>query len=85
MSDTTPLLEDLVTANRILANERVLDSFGHASVRNPQTPDRFFLSRARAPDMIQADDIMEFTFDGASVGREAGKPYAERFIHAARL
>ena len=82
VSDTTPLLEDLVTANRILANERVLDSFGHASVRNPQAPDRFFLSRARAPDMIQVDDIMEFTFDGTSVGRPAGKPYAERFIHA---
>lgn len=83
MSDAAPILEDLVTANRILANEGVLDSFGHASVRHPQAADRFLLSRARAPDMIEADDIMEFTLDGASVGREPGKPYAERFIHAA--
>jgi ribulose-5-phosphate 4-epimerase/fuculose-1-phosphate aldolase len=83
VSDTAPILEDLVTANRILANEGVLDSFGHVSVRHPQAPDRFLLSRARAPDMIEVDDIMEFTLDGKSVGREPGKPYAERFIHAA--
>ena len=82
MNDMAPLFEDLVTANRILANERVLDSFGHVSVRHPQALDRFFLSRARAPDMIQVDDIMEFTLDGTSIGRQAGKPYAERFIHA---
>jgi ribulose-5-phosphate 4-epimerase/fuculose-1-phosphate aldolase len=83
VSDMAPILEDLVTANRILANEGVLDSFGHVSVRHPQAPDRFLLSRARAPDMIEVDDIMEFTLDGKSVGREPGKPYAERFIHAA--
>ncbi len=83
MDETAPILEDLVTANRILAHEGVLDSFGHVSARHPLAADRFLLSRARAPDMIQADDIMEFTLDGTSVGREPGKPYAERFIHAA--
>jgi ribulose-5-phosphate 4-epimerase/fuculose-1-phosphate aldolase len=84
VNDTTvATLEDLVTANRILAHERVLDSFGHVSVRHPQMPDHFLLSRARAPDMIETGDIMEFTLEGVSVGREPGKPYAERFIHAA--
>lgn len=83
MEDIKPVLEDLVTANRILANERVLDSFGHVSVRHPQKPDRFFLSRARAPELVQVADIMEFTLDGRSVGRDAGKPYSERFIHGA--
>jgi len=83
MDDLTPVLEDLITANRILAHEKVLDSFGHVSIRHPQKPDRFLLSRARAPQMVQADDIMEFTLDGTSVGREPGKPYSERFIHAA--
>jgi HCOMODA/2-hydroxy-3-carboxy-muconic semialdehyde decarboxylase len=83
MSDVRPVLEDLVTANRILANERVLESFGHVSIRHPEKPDRFFLSRARAPQLIQLEDIMEFTLDGRSVGAEPGKPYSERFIHGA--
>src|SRR3569832_512144 len=83
MDDLRPVLEDLITANRILAHEKVLDSFGHVSIRHPAKPDRFLLSRARAPQMVQVEDIMEFTLDGTSVGRAPGKPYSERFIHAA--
>lgn len=77
------LMEELVTANRILARERVLDSFGHISVRHPEKPDRYFLSRARAPQLVEIGDIMEFTLQGKSVGAEPGKPYSERFIHGA--
>ena len=40
--DRHALIEELVTANHILANENVLDSFGHVSIRNPDNPDRFF-------------------------------------------
>jgi ribulose-5-phosphate 4-epimerase/fuculose-1-phosphate aldolase len=80
--DRQSLLEELVTANRILANVGVLDSFGHVSIRNPDNPETFFLSRARAPAIIEAGDIMEFTLQGESVGAEPGKPYSERFIHA---
>src|SRR5580700_7464680 len=46
------LLEEIVTANRILAREGVVDSFGHVSARHPDNPQRFLLSRARAPDCI---------------------------------
>jgi ribulose-5-phosphate 4-epimerase/fuculose-1-phosphate aldolase len=77
------LIEELVTANHILARERVLDSFGHISARNPEKPDRYFLSRARAPELAENRDIMEFTLDGQSVGPQPGKPYSERFIHGA--
>ena len=42
------LIEDLVIANRILAREDVVDAFGHVSVRHPQKPERYLLSRARA-------------------------------------
>src|SRR5438874_13292321 len=77
------LKEELVTANRILASERVVDSFGHISVRHPQNASRYLLSRARAPQLADVADIMEFTLDGKSVGTEAGKPYSERFIHGA--
>ncbi|MGH6926037.1 MAG: class II aldolase/adducin family protein [Propylenella sp.] len=83
MGDTDALKEELVTANRILANERVLDSFGHVSLRNPARPDRFLMSRALAPELVEAADIMEFTLEGETVGASAGRPYAERFIHGA--
>ena len=81
MSKLDYLLEELVTANRILAREEVVDSFGHISVRHPDNPQRFLLSRARAPDLIEEDDIMEFTLDGTSVDAGGRNPYLERFIH----
>jgi ribulose-5-phosphate 4-epimerase/fuculose-1-phosphate aldolase len=79
------LKEDLVTANRILAHHDVVDSFGHISVRHPENPDRFLMSRARAPACVEIGDIMELTLDGATVAPAPGKPYSERFIHGAIL
>ena len=63
------LISDLVTANHILFDQGVVDGFGHISARNPNNPDRFFLSRARAPSEIEAADIMEFDLDGNKIGR----------------
>ena len=53
MAKLDDLLEELVTANRILAREGVVDSFGHISVRHPDNPQRYLLSRSRAPDCIE--------------------------------
>src|SRR5258706_15191319 len=75
--------DELVTANRILAREGVVDAFGHVSIRHPRRPDRFCLSRARAPECIEAGDIMEFTIDGGAVEPGGRTPYPERFLHAA--
>jgi ribulose-5-phosphate 4-epimerase/fuculose-1-phosphate aldolase len=77
------LIEELVTANRILAREGVVDSFGHVSVRHPDNPQRYLLSRSRAPDCIENADIMEFTLDGAPIDAKGRAPYLERFIHGA--
>jgi HCOMODA/2-hydroxy-3-carboxy-muconic semialdehyde decarboxylase len=82
-TDISVLKDDLVTANHILAEHHVVDSFGHVSVRNPENPKHYFLSRARAPHCVEIGDITEFTYEGAIVGREAGRPYSERFIHGA--
>ena len=76
-------LEELVTANRILAREGVVDAFGHVSIRHPERADQFLLSRARAPECIEVDDLMEFALDGTPIEPRGRKPYAERFIHAA--
>src|SRR5438874_525497 len=75
------LLEEIVTANRILAHEGVVDSFGHVSSRHPDNPKRFLLSRARAPERIEKEDIMEFTLEGDPVDARGRAPYLERFIH----
>jgi ribulose-5-phosphate 4-epimerase/fuculose-1-phosphate aldolase len=83
MMTLTQALDELVTANRILACEGVVDSFGHVSIRRPDRPDRYVLSRARAPECIEVEDLMEFTCDGTPVDPAGRKPYAERFIHAA--
>jgi len=57
------LIEDLVAANRILADQGVLDGWGHVSVRHPRDPNRYLLSRSLAPELITAGDIMEFDLD----------------------
>lgn len=75
--------DELVTANRILAREGVVDSFGHVSIRHPDRPDRYVLSRARAPECIDADDLMDFALDGTPLDPRGRKPYAERYIHGA--
>ncbi|HWL31531.1 MAG TPA: class II aldolase/adducin family protein [Xanthobacteraceae bacterium] len=83
MAKLSDLIEELVTANRVLANQGIVDSFGHVSVRHPDNPERFLLSRARAPERVERADIMEFTLEGDPVDAKGRKPYLERFIHGA--
>ena len=83
MAVLTRTLDELVTANRILARENVVDAFGHVSIRHPEFADRFIVSRARAPECIEVEDLMEFTLDGVPIEPAGRTPYAERFIHAA--
>ena len=75
------LIEDLVAANRILADQGVLDGWGHVSVRHPRDPNRYLLSRSRAPELIDAEDIMELDLDSNPVDAKGRSLYTERFIH----
>lgn len=75
----------LVLANRILANEGVLDAFGHVSVRCPERPDRFLQSRSLSPEFVTVEDILEFDLDGNTVQSSDLAVYSERVIHAAIL
>ena len=77
------LRQQLVLANRILAAEGILDAFGHVSVRDAARPDRFLLAWARAPELVEDADLLEFQFDGTLVQPTDRVPYLERFIHAA--
>jgi ribulose-5-phosphate 4-epimerase/fuculose-1-phosphate aldolase len=76
-------LEDLVIANRILAHEGVVDGFGHVSLRHPDRPDRFFMSRSRSPEVVTLDDIMEFDLDCNPIDQRGRIMYGERAIHGA--
>ncbi|HEX2829651.1 MAG TPA: class II aldolase/adducin family protein [Burkholderiales bacterium] len=79
--DTDELVDDLVVANHILCNEGVVDGFGHISVRHPDRPDRFLLSRSLAPAVVGHGDIMEHDLDGEPIDAQGRRPYLERFIH----
>ncbi|MFM1814008.1 MAG: hypothetical protein RLZ98_703 [Pseudomonadota bacterium] len=84
-TDVERLKRHLVVANRILADQGVVDAFGHISQRHPDRPDRFFLSRSRSPELVEPDDILEFSLDGEVADGRPEAPYAERFIHAGVL
>ena len=43
------LIADLAAASRILAERGVVDGFGHVSLRHPQAPERYLMSRSIAP------------------------------------
>ena len=77
------LINELVIANRILANEDVVDAYGHVSVRNPEAPERFFLAHSKSPALVEAGDIVEHTLDAQPLKPDPRPLYLERFIHAA--
>lgn len=75
-------LEDLVLAYRILAAHGVVDAYGHASLRSPSNPSRYYISRSLAPELVTIDDIVELDLDSDPVARGEGRGlYLERFIH----
>ena len=81
-SDPTAV-DDLVTANRVLAHENVVDGFGHVSVRDPQNPARYRLSRSVAPALVTAADILTYDLDNNALDANGRTGYVERFIHGA--
>ncbi len=76
-------IRDLVIANRILANENVIDAYGHVSMRHPLNPERYLLSCSKSPEFVEASDIVEYTLDGKPANDDRQHPYRERFIHGA--
>src|SRR4029450_4197864 len=69
-------MREVVIANRILANERVVDAYGHVSVRHPLDPTRYLLSRSRAPELVERGDVIEFDLEGKAVRGDGRAPGA---------
>ncbi|HJS78710.1 MAG TPA: class II aldolase/adducin family protein [Burkholderiales bacterium] len=76
------LLDDLVAANRILAEYGVIDAYGHVSIRSPDEPKRFLLARAIAPETVQREDILEYDLDAQALDARGRDSVNERFIHS---
>ena len=82
MIELDDALNELVIANRILANENVVDAYGHVSVRHPRNPEKFFMAHMLAtPEIVERSDIVEFGLDGEAVS-DGRTPSVERFIHS---
>lgn len=75
---------DLVLANHILADQGIVDAFGHVSVRSVSHPDRMIISRSLAPELVTAADLVEVDIRTCeTIDPKAPKTYLERFIHCA--
>jgi ribulose-5-phosphate 4-epimerase/fuculose-1-phosphate aldolase len=80
MSDPA-LLDDLVAANRILADQGVLDAYGHISARDPRDGGRYWLSRSMPPSLVTAGDLLAFDLDNNPLETGNHKLFFERVIH----
>lgn len=75
------LFQDLAIAYRLLAGYGIIDAYGHISVRSPERPDRFWMARAIAPELVVERDMMEFDMGSEPVDAQGRSPVNERFIH----
>src|ERR1700683_5834483 len=74
-------IQDVITASHILANEGILDSFGHISARSVKNPDHFFMPRAMPPALVSRADIVEVGLDCRPIAADAPRLNGERYIH----
>lgn len=76
------LVEELVTANAVLAVRQIVDGFGHVSVRCANDPSRFLLARSMAPALVRRADILVHDRAGNPTDAGDARPYLERFVHS---
>ena len=75
------LTADLAAASRILAAQGVVDGFGHVSIRHPDAPERYLMSRSIAPALVTPADIIEYDLDSDPCNANGRGSFLERFIH----
>ena len=77
-------LSKLITANHILHRLKVLDGYGHVSVRSPDNDDTFFISHNVSPALVSSQsDLLEFHVkDGSPVDRDSKIGWSERYGHS---
>jgi HCOMODA/2-hydroxy-3-carboxy-muconic semialdehyde decarboxylase len=75
------VIDELVIGNRILSQQKVVDAFGHISVRHDKDPSRYVMARHLAPGLVTKSDLIVFDLDSNPVSDKSKRYYSERFIH----
>jgi len=75
------LVDELIVANHILFHQKIVDAFGHISVRHDKDPNRYLMSRHLAPGLVTADDIVTFDLESVPQPDIGKRYYSERFLH----
>ena len=77
-------LSKLITANHILHNLKISDSYSHISVRSPDNDDAFFISHNVSPALVSSrSDLLEFSVkDGSPVDKDSQIGWSERYGHS---
>lgn len=75
------LLDDLVTANRILYHKGIVDGLGHISVRHNKDPNLYVMAAEKAPALVDRNDLAIYDLDSIAQTLKERRPYNERFIH----
>lgn len=73
--------DDLILATRILVNERILDGFGHVSIRNPKQSDHYFMTCDNLGGTDSESCIVELNLDSKPCNPNESRLSLERFIH----
>jgi ribulose-5-phosphate 4-epimerase/fuculose-1-phosphate aldolase len=81
MSMDTAIVERLTMGCRILAEQDIIDAYGHLSARVPGRDDQFLINRAMSPALATEEDFVVMTLDGQVVEGN-GFPNQEWPIHA---
>ncbi|KAF2738496.1 arad-like aldolase/epimerase [Polyplosphaeria fusca] len=78
------LFKGLVTASHILHKNGIVDAYGHISVRSPDNPATFWMSRSVAPALVSTpEDLVEYNVEDANPVEKNMKPgFLERHLHS---
>jgi HCOMODA/2-hydroxy-3-carboxy-muconic semialdehyde decarboxylase len=81
-ASASTLVQDLIAANRVLADQGILDAYGAVSARDRRVQNRFLMSRSLAAELVTAGDILEYDFAGEPVNPAGRASTPERYIHS---
>src|SRR5258706_12123656 len=81
MDPVEQLRKDIVSASRILSQQKLVEGFGHVSARIPGT-DRFIITPRISLALVQEDELLTMNLDGEVVEGRHAAPF-EAWLHTA--
>lgn len=81
MTSLEQLKSDVISACRILSEQKLVEGFGHVSARIPDT-DRFLLTPRISLELVQANELLVMNLQGDIVEGQATPPF-EAWLHTA--